>query len=133
MFNFLKILIPHRDRNVVNARIHRQVVRIFIIDNMNKNLIYFYLLNQKKQAQPKIFIYIWFLIEDDYIVPTALNMLRWWNWYTCTLEVRMPYGLRVRVPSSAVTQLTNTLGNRLKVGHRTLTPFVQVRILVPQN
>lgn len=24
------------------------------------------------------------------------------------------------------------LGNRLMVGHRTLTPFVQVRILVPQ-
>ena len=45
----------------------------------------------------------------------------------------MPYGLRVRVPSSAVTQLTNTLGNRLMVGHRTLTPFVQVRILVPQE
>ena len=44
----------------------------------------------------------------------------------------MPYGLRVRVPSSAVTNY-HTLGNRLKVGHRTLTPFVQVRILVPQN
>ena len=43
----------------------------------------------------------------------------------------MPYGLRVRVPSSAVTKYL-TLGNRLKVGHRTLTPFVQVRILVPQ-
>ena len=43
----------------------------------------------------------------------------------------MPYGLRVRVPSSAVTKC-HTLGNRLKVGHRTLTPFVQVRILVPQ-
>ena len=42
IFNFLKILIPHRDRNVVKARIHRQVVRIFIIYNMNKNLIYFY-------------------------------------------------------------------------------------------
>ena len=34
-------------------------------------------------------------------------MLRWWNWYTCTLEVRMPYGLRVRVPSSAVTNRQN--------------------------
>jgi hypothetical protein len=42
IFNFLKILIPHRERNVVKARIHRQVVRIFIICNMNKNLIYFY-------------------------------------------------------------------------------------------
>ena len=44
----------------------------------------------------------------------------------------MPYGLRVRVPSSAVTKC-HTLGNRLMVGHRTLTPFVQVRILSPEN
>lgn len=28
-------------------------------------------------------------------------VLGWWNWYTCTIEVRMPYGLRVRVPSPA--------------------------------
>ena len=44
----------------------------------------------------------------------------------------MPYGLRVRVPSSAVTAY-HILGNRLKVGRRTLTPSVQVRILVPQS
>lgn len=25
----------------------------------------------------------------------------WWNWYTRTLEVRMPYGVEVRVLSSA--------------------------------
>ena len=30
IFNFLKILIPHRDRNVVNAKIHKQVVQMFI-------------------------------------------------------------------------------------------------------
>ena len=43
----------------------------------------------------------------------------------------MPYGLRVRVPSSAVS-MYELMGNRLKVGRRTLTPSVQVRILVPQ-
>ena len=36
-------------------------------------------------------------------------MLRWWNWYTCTLEVRMPSGLRVRVPSSAFFSLIQSL------------------------
>lgn len=30
MFNFLKILIQHRDRNVTKARIHKQVVQVFI-------------------------------------------------------------------------------------------------------
>ena len=39
MFNFLKSLIPHRERNVVTAKIHKQVVRIFIIYGMDKNSI----------------------------------------------------------------------------------------------
>ncbi len=36
-------------------------------------------------------------------------MLRWWNWYTCTIEVRVPYGLWVRVPSWAITLLQVSL------------------------
>ena len=45
--------------------------------------------------------------ENHYISIT--EMLRWWNWYTCTLEVRMPSGLRVRVPSSAFFSLIQSL------------------------
>ena len=35
---------------------------------------------------------------NDFIATGA-----WWNWYTRTLEVRMPYGLEVRVPSRPFT------------------------------
>ena len=35
---------------------------------------------------------------NDFIATGA-----WWNWYTRTLEVRMPYGLEVRVLSRPFT------------------------------
>ena len=41
IFNFLKSLIPHRERNTTNAKIHNQV-RIFIIIYKNKKSEYIY-------------------------------------------------------------------------------------------
>ena len=52
MFNFLKILIPHRDRNVTNANIHKHVARIFIfLIIMNKGffiLFFVYITNHSR-------------------------------------------------------------------------------------
>ena len=44
MFNFLKILIPHRDRNVVIARIHKHFNRISIFITIMNKKSDFYLL-----------------------------------------------------------------------------------------
>ena len=42
------------------------------------------------------------------------------------------FSLEKKIKNCIVSLVRVILGNRLMVGHRTLTPFVQVRILVPQ-
>ena len=43
------------------------------------------------------------------------------------------FSLEKKIKNCIVSLVRVILGNRLMVGHRTLTPFVQVRILVPQG
>lgn len=76
-------------------------------------------------------LFIWFFILYHYITfQTVINAevmelvyMYAWGAYALWLEGSSPF----------LSIYDTSLGNRLKVGRRTLTPSIQVRILVPQS